>query len=86
VWLLGPHRLLCGDATKEQSYRVLMGEERAQMVFTDPPYGANRKCFSVRSRTESGHAVEVLGLPLLTKADIRVSRKRQMLLTPSLPH
>ena len=38
LWLLGPHRLLCGDATKEQSYRHLMGDERAQMVFTDPPY------------------------------------------------
>jgi 16S rRNA G966 N2-methylase RsmD len=38
VWLLGPHRLLCGDALNEQSYEALLGEERAQMVFTDPPY------------------------------------------------
>jgi DNA modification methylase len=38
LWLLGPHRLFCGDATKEQSYRHLMGDERAQMAFTDPPY------------------------------------------------
>jgi DNA modification methylase len=38
VWLLGPHRLLCGDATNEKCFQKLMGEERAQMVFTDPPY------------------------------------------------
>jgi DNA modification methylase len=38
LWILGPHRLLCGDATHEASYAALMGDERAQMVFTDPPY------------------------------------------------
>ena len=38
LWLLGEHRLLCGDATNEQAFRHLMGDERAQMVFTDPPY------------------------------------------------
>lgn len=38
VWLLGRHRLLCADATKSESYLSLLGEERAQMVFTDPPY------------------------------------------------
>lgn len=38
LWVLGPHRLLCGDATKRESYRCLLGGESAQMVFTDPPY------------------------------------------------
>lgn len=38
VWFLGDHRLLCGDALEEGSYEVLMGGERAEMVFTDPPY------------------------------------------------
>ena len=38
VWLMGGHRLLCGDATDPGAYQVLMGEDRARMVFTDPPY------------------------------------------------
>lgn len=38
LWQLGPHLLLCGSALEEASYATLMGEQRAQMVFTDPPY------------------------------------------------
>ena len=38
VWQLGPHRLLCADACDPQSYKILLGDEAAQMVFTDPPY------------------------------------------------
>ena len=38
LWQLGPHLLLCGSALEEASYARLMGEQRAQMVFTDPPY------------------------------------------------
>lgn len=38
VWELDGHRLLCGDATKDESYASLMGGQKAQMVFTDPPY------------------------------------------------
>lgn len=38
VWHIGPHRLICGDSLKRETYVQLLGEERAQMVFTDPPY------------------------------------------------
>jgi DNA modification methylase len=38
LWLLGKHRLICGDATDPAIYAALLGGERAQMVFTDPPY------------------------------------------------
>jgi len=38
LWTLGSHLLLCGNALEEASYARLMGEQRAQMVFTDPPY------------------------------------------------
>ena len=38
IWMLGRHRLLCGDATKSESYAALMGENRAALVVTDPPY------------------------------------------------
>lgn len=39
LWLLGEHRLLCGDSTNIQNVERLMGDEKADMVFTDPPYG-----------------------------------------------
>jgi ParB-like chromosome segregation protein Spo0J len=38
LWRIGRHFVLCGDATKPESYRRLLGSERAQLVFTDPPY------------------------------------------------
>jgi len=38
VWELGPHRLICGDALKVETYGALLDGEQAQMVFTDPPY------------------------------------------------
>jgi len=38
VWLLGDHRLLCGDATEPGAYETLMGEDRARLVFSDGPF------------------------------------------------
>ncbi len=39
LWRIGKHRLYVGDARDGASYEALMGGERAQLVFTDPPYG-----------------------------------------------
>jgi DNA modification methylase len=41
LWQLGEHRLLCGDATKKEDVERLMGGERVNLVWTDPPYGVN---------------------------------------------
>lgn len=41
LWQLGNHRLLCGDSTSKEDVEKLMGGERADMVYTDPPYGMN---------------------------------------------
>ena len=38
LWQLGPHRLICGSALDRATVDALMDGERAQMVFTDPPY------------------------------------------------
>jgi DNA modification methylase len=38
LWLLGHHRVLCGNALDPGTFTALLGEERATMVFTDPPY------------------------------------------------
>ena len=39
LYILGDHRLLCGDSTKIEDVERLMDGEKADMVFTDPPYG-----------------------------------------------
>lgn len=39
LWTLGEHRLLCGDCTLKENVGRLMAGEKADMVFTDPPYG-----------------------------------------------
>ncbi len=38
IYQIGPHRLICADATNPETYVRLLDGERAQMVFTDPPY------------------------------------------------
>lgn len=39
VWVLGNHRLMCGDSTSVSAFDDLMAGDRADMIFTDPPYG-----------------------------------------------
>lgn len=41
LWQLGNHRLLCGDSTKPEDVERLMGGEKAQAMWTDPPYGVS---------------------------------------------
>lgn len=41
VWILGRHRVMCGDSTSIDAVEKLMPNERADLVFTDPPYNIN---------------------------------------------
>jgi DNA modification methylase len=41
LWVLGEHKVLCGDATKLDDYKRLLGDELVDMTFTDPPYNVN---------------------------------------------
>ncbi len=41
VWILGEHRLVCGDATQASSYGQLLAGERVQMIWSDLPYNVN---------------------------------------------
>lgn len=41
LWLLGRHRLVCGDSTKPEIYEQLMNGKQANLVVTDPPYNVN---------------------------------------------
>ncbi len=38
LWLLGKHRVLCGNSLHDGTYKTLMGNRRAAVIFTDPPY------------------------------------------------
>ncbi len=41
VWILGRHRLVCGDSTKKETFYTLMDGKVANLVVTDPPYNVN---------------------------------------------
>lgn len=43
VWMLGQHRLVCGDSTSADTFNVLMDGKLANLVVTDPPYNVNYK-------------------------------------------
>lgn len=46
VWVVGRHRLVCGDATNEEDVAKLMGGKKANLILTDPPYGVSFKSSS----------------------------------------
>jgi DNA modification methylase len=52
LWILGNHRLLCGDSTDVLAVERLMDGKKADMVFTDPPYGVEH-----RSKARSKHGI-----------------------------
>lgn len=41
IWTLGRHRLVCGDSTKAETYETLLGDTKANLIITDPPYNVN---------------------------------------------
>jgi DNA modification methylase len=43
IWTVGKHRLMCGDATLADDVTTLMGDKRANLIVTDPPYGVSFK-------------------------------------------
>lgn len=56
MWQLGEHRLYCGDALAEESYAILMGENRAQIAFVDAPYNLPMATISGQVREEFAQA------------------------------
>jgi DNA modification methylase len=65
VWQLGKHRLMCGDSTKESDVEKLMNGQKADMVFTDPPYGmdldTNYKDIYKNAKSKTENQKKVIG-------------------------
>tara|TARA_B100000989_G_scaffold100181_1_gene73175 strand:+ start:65 stop:1351 length:1287 start_codon:yes stop_codon:yes gene_type:complete len=64
LWILGEHRVLCGDSTNADDVARLMDGEKADMVFTDPPYGikyqSNMKKYPHYARTAPSESFDIL--------------------------
>ncbi len=60
LWALGPHRLLCADATDPAGMHRLMGKERASVLWTDPPYGVGYVGKTPQALTIAGDGAEGL--------------------------
>ena len=57
IWQLGDHRLMCGDSTDPLVIDKLMDGQKADMVFTDPPYGYNYQS-NMRTKSEKFNVLE----------------------------
>ena len=53
LWLLGDHRLVCGDSTKAETFDLLMNGKKANLVVTDPPYNVDYKGSAGKIKNDS---------------------------------
>lgn len=58
LWKLGNHRLLCGDSTKKENIELLLDGNKADMLFTDPPYGISFKGQVLSHTSKNGKRVD----------------------------
>ncbi|MCW1924262.1 site-specific DNA-methyltransferase [Luteolibacter arcticus] len=70
LWMLGEHRILCGDSLDRSSYRKLFpGKTRASIVFTDPPYNLPAK--DIGKTCEASHGDFAMGAGEMTPAEFQ---------------
>jgi DNA modification methylase len=54
IWILGSHKIICGDSTKPEDYKSLFKDHIADMIFTDPPYNVD---YSGRGKNDLGKII-----------------------------
>ncbi len=69
LYIMGEHRLLCADASKPESYVRLLGNDRVDLVFTDPPYGIDigKKNRFLNSFQPSGRSLKDMANDIIGK-------------------
>ena len=65
--MLGPHRVVCGDATSAETVARLLGERKPRLMVTDPPYGINLDS-EWRDRA-GGYAIQGVGAALVERVE-----------------
>lgn len=73
LWILGEHRLLCGDSTKAEDVARLMGGEKADLWLTDPPYGVAYESSGRRGKSNQHADIANDSMPLDDMADFWTS-------------
>jgi DNA modification methylase len=64
VWLLGRHRLMCGDSTSQSAFDALTAGAAADLIFTDPPYGMSYGGGRAAGSSKKGDLVKAHGMIL----------------------
>jgi DNA modification methylase len=62
IWQLGNHKLICGDSTELNTINLLMESQKADLIFTDPPYGISFGGGRAKGTTEKGDKVKAHGM------------------------
>jgi DNA modification methylase len=72
VYLLGNHRLMCGDSMSIDSVEKLMNGQKADMVFTDPPYGIKYDDEVWQARTKQASGLKINNFGMIKNDDVKV--------------
>jgi DNA modification methylase len=74
VWLLGKHRVMCGDSTNKEDVGQLCGTQKADMVLTDPPYGVSYVGKTADALTIENDALDDAALSTLVKSSFDMAQ------------
>lgn len=76
LYELGPHRVLCGDSTQREAVLALFGDKKADMIFTDPPYGVayvgkTKKALTIKNDALGDEGTRLLVAQALQMAEVK---------------
>lgn len=83
LWLLGRHRLLCGDSTKADDVARLLGNAKPALMVTDPPYGVDYDAAWRQEAAEAGHLAYAARRVGVVQNDSRIDWAEAWSLSPS---